>query len=147
MSIPTSDARSVTFEVEGVSATVRPLRTGADSMFRGLVFRKVSAGLKARGDEWAEIADRSIVALYADAVIMSICKAGHVLPEISATADEHADGFEAWVNQPETVLDAWIRAIGKASAPVNDPALVPPALLSDDEKKSTPNEGQQSSAA
>ena len=91
--------RSVSVTIGDVSFTVRPRRTGADVIFSGLVFRKLVEGLKARGAEWAEIADRAICEIYADAIVQNVSTTGFTLPTIGASATEHADGFERWITQ------------------------------------------------
>ena len=132
-----SDNRNVSFEAGGVSATVRPLLTTRDSMFEGLVERKLIKGLTDRGGEWAEITDRNITSEYARAVLSTVESEGFSVPAISATAEQHAAAFEAWVSLPSSVVGAWLIAMKQANEPVNDPDLVPPALLTD-EKKDTP---------
>jgi hypothetical protein len=133
-----ADPRSVSFSVEGVSGTVRPLRTTRDTMFRSLVLRKVTAGLEARGGEWAEIADRGIVEEYAQAVIVSTDVTGCPLPPIASSPAEHADGFERWLDLEPAQMAAWLEAMASADAPANAPELVPPVKLSGEKKETTP---------
>ncbi len=132
------DPEAIAFAAGSISGAVRPMRTGRDTMFRGLVFRKVVSGLRARGGEWAEVADRSIVNYYADAALMTVELSGFIMPPISATDAEHAAAFDAWVGLLTPELGAWIGAIDRVNAPTNDPALLPPTMLTDEKKVDTP---------
>ena len=140
-------SRNINVTAGDVSFTVRPRRTGADAIFSGLVFRKLLQGLQARGGEWAEITDRAICDVYANAVGQTVSAVGHVLPGVGASAAEHADGFERWITQDNDVLLQWIAAVQRANEPANDPALIPPAKLTDEKKASIPSDAPKSKSA
>lgn len=140
-------SRTISVTAGDVSFTVRPRRTGADAIFSGLVLRKLTQGLQERGGEWAEITDRAICEVYANAVVQTVESKGHTLPVIGASAAEHADGFERWITQDNDVLLQWIAAVQRANEPANDPALVPPAKLTDEKKASMPSDAPKSKSA
>jgi hypothetical protein len=141
------DPRSVSFSVEGVSGTVRPLRTGRDKLYRGIVLSKLYSALRSRGGEEAELIGYRACETFATLCVCAQDVTGFAFPSISSNEQQIAEAFAAWLDLPAAAYDALFDAHDAANAPTNDPDLLPPSMVPDEKKRKLAKSAQTTAAS